>query len=188
MGVEIEAKVKVTELKSVAEKLKNLKAEYADTVHQQDTFFSDVDRKLIESGCGLRIRRQSGIKEERAFVTFKGPKEAGPYKIRSELEVEITEAETMEAIFHGLGYERLLAVEKTRQIWHYDGCEVGLDDVVFLGTFVEVEGPDVETVRHVMEQIGLGGYESIREGYAGMVRKQLEKTDSGKTEAVFDDE
>lgn len=187
MGVEIEAKVKVAELESVAEKLKQLKAEYVDTVRQQDTFFSDADRKLIDSGCGLRIRRQTGSKEEKAFVTFKGPREAGPYKIRPELEVQISEAETMEAILRGLGYERLLMVEKTRQIWRYNGCEVGLDDVDLLGTFVEVEGPKTEVIAHVMDRIGLGGHESIRDGYATLVRKHLQKKDSGKAQAVFDD-
>ena len=176
MNIEIEAKVKIDDLQTVADRVRELGGELIGDFTQKDTFFTDKKRKLIKSGCGLRIRCQTSSQADEVFVTFKGPKEKGPYKIRPESEVSVGNAKTMRAIFNGLGYEKLIVVEKRRQMWGFGGCEVCLDDVKLLGTFVEVEGPTAQDVEAVMDKLGLGRLEHINKGYAKMIRKKLKHT------------
>jgi len=187
MPMEIEAKVAVEALEPVAERLERLGAECGQTVRQRDTFFGDAAGRLVASGCGLRIRRQRSPVGCKALLTFKGPKAASRYKVRPETEVEIADADAMEAILQGLGCRRLLVIEKDRQTWRLDDCEVCLDRVALLGTFVEIEGPDEAAVARVLGRLGLDHLEPIHSGYAKLVRKRLDRLGSDKRQAVFDE-
>jgi len=188
MPTEIEAKVAVDALEPIAERLTRLGAQPHGAARQRDAFFADAQSRLIDAGYGLRIRRQTGGGASKALLTLKGPKAPSRYKVRPETEVEIADPEAMESILDQLGYRRLLVIEKDRRSWHLDGCEVCLDRVARLGTFVEVEGPDEQTIQRVLVRLGLDGLEPIRAGYARLVREHLDRTNSGKHEAVFDDE
>ena len=93
--------------------------------------------------------------DSRRRLTFKGPKQAGAFKQREEIEVDIDDAAAMLKIFSQPSLPPSLVFEKNRETFNLDGCEVVLDELPRLGTFVEVEGPDEATVTHVLEQLEL---------------------------------
>jgi len=188
MNKEIEAKVRVASLDHVAGRLTAVGARYVASHDQHDVFFADREMKLIAAGCGLRIRRQKDDNGERALLTFKGPREKSRYKVRPEAEVAVTDADTMRTILDALGYRPFVEVVKRRQLWRLDDCEVCLDDVAALGSFVEVEGPNEQAVAAVLEKLGLADLEPITRGYASMVRQELIRTGKAKSQPVVDDE
>ena len=57
-------------------------------------------------------------------------------------------------------------VEKKRRVWQLNKCEIALDELPLLGTFVEIEGPDSETIANVQKKLGLGNLPHIGKSYA----------------------
>ncbi len=172
MKIEIEAKVVVGDLLPIAEAVRLAGAESRGTTLQHDIYYSDPNGKLLKTGCGLRIRQQSGD-TNRTILTFKGPVSKGPYKTRPEIEVEIDNRESMQQLMEGLGYKVVIEIRKHRQSWMLDDCEVCLDEVEGLGRFVEVEGPGDEAITRTLQRIGLGDYVHINRGYASMMMEKM---------------
>lgn len=175
MSREIEAKIKVPFLGPLAAKLKELNAELLHEVRQVDTYFMDMHKLLHKNDCGLRIRREFIEDGQTATVTFKGARTKGKYKSRPEYETTVIDAETMEKIFESLGYTKRIILEKKRAIWKIDDCSVCLDELPFLGCFIEVEGPDEEAITTVLTKLNLQDEPHISQGYASMMRHKLKQ-------------
>jgi adenylate cyclase class 2 len=169
MSHEIEAKIKVPTLAGFNSTLEELGADFMHKIAQKDTYLTDAAGQLRESGCALRIRRQTIDNETSALITFKGPRADGKFKNRAEYETSVGDGEVVELIFESLGYHKRIVVEKVRTIWKLDGCEVCLDELSQLGSFVEVEGPDENTIISVLEKLNLHNELHITQSYASML-------------------
>jgi adenylate cyclase class 2 len=178
MNHEIEAKIKVAALEPFVAKLKELDAEFVHTARQADTYFMDAHKLLHKNDCGLRIRRQTIDGRDSALLTFKGAREQTTYKSRTEHETGIGDPNAAENILEGLGYHKRLIVEKKRSVWRLDNCEVCLDELPVLGCFVEVEGPDEETISTVLAKLNLQDQPHISRGYASMTARKLKRTEN----------
>ena len=111
----------------------------------------DRGGELLARDCALRLRQYGG----QALLTWKGPKVADPHlKIRPEVETTVADPAAMEAILRALGYEPVLAMDKTRSIWGRAGLEACLDDTPY-GSFLELEG-DRAAITAAMAELGLG--------------------------------
>ncbi|MHC4552201.1 MAG: class IV adenylate cyclase [Planctomycetota bacterium] len=175
MSHEIEAKIKVADLKPIAATLEATGAAVIHDIHQIDTYYMDAEGRLAKNDCGLRIRRQWSESEYTVRMTFKGAKLDSPYKSRPEFETGVENAETVEKIFEALGYKKHLAVEKKRSLWMFDNCEVCLDNVTHLGCFVEVEGPDEVSIAGVLAKLKLENEPVVKQGYASMTAQRLKQ-------------
>lgn len=108
---------------------------------QSDEYFNHQQLRFEIQDIALRIRSV----EDRFVLTFKGPNEDPTTKIRTEIEVDLSEkdAEKMSAIFLGLGMHSVAKVCKTRSKagirWQGSEVEVCLDEVDEVGCFVELE-------------------------------------------------
>jgi len=185
MPVEIEAKIKVPDLEPTRRKLRELNAASDRLRLEINTFFDTEDGSLKAADKGLRVRinrfPQSG--KEEAIITFKGPRQAGPFKSREETELNIDDAKTAAKLFTALGFPPVLSFEKRRESWKLDGCHVELDELPYLGTFVEIEGPSDEVVKKTQEKIGLKGLKPVKESYIGMLMEYLKE--NGITDRVI---
>ena len=181
MSIEIEAKLKVDSLKPIEEKLKSLGAEFVVEQLQSDEHFDDAQSTLKNGDRCLRLRRQQVGGKTKYILTYKGAKEKSNFKKRQEIEVEITNAESMEQLLSALGYERKLCVKKKRRLWRLGGCEVALDELALLGCFVEIEGPDVQKIADVQNKIGLSHIPHTPESYASLVERMLRTNDARET-------
>jgi adenylate cyclase class 2 len=177
MNHEIEAKIKVPALAPTETRLAELGATFMYTARQVDTYFMDTHKLLHKNDCGLRIRRHVGGGIKTALITFKGAREDGKYKSRPEYETGVDNADMTERIFEALGYDKRLTVAKQRTLWKLGVCEVCLDELAELGTFVEVEGPDEAAVESALAELNLQDAPHIRDSYAAMLARAL------KTEA-----
>jgi predicted adenylyl cyclase CyaB len=186
MGIEIEAKMRVADHEAVRRQLREVGATRKGLTRETNRFFDGPGRRLASADQGLRLRTNTNSETGDAahVVTFKGPRQAGKFKTREELEFATDDVDATATIFQHLGYPLELSFEKRRETWELDGCKVELDELPHLGTFVEVEGPDERIVESVRAKLGLQNEPSISEGYASMVAKHLKK--AGGRELKFD--
>ena len=174
MAVEIEAKIKVAGLAEHAARLRELGANERGRAVQQDAFFDRPDGSLRSGDEGLRLRQECGS----SVLCYKGSRQGGRYKAREEIQFTVSDAEQGRAFLEALGFEATLAFEKRRWLWELQGCQVCLDEVVELGTFVEVEGPSAEQVGKVLETLGLKDADHITRSYVTLLGERL--TEQGR--------
>jgi len=173
MCTEIEAKLKVNSHEQVERRLIELGAQFIAEQSQTDCHFDDANATLSKGDMALRLRRQIVGSSTRFFLTYKGPKEKSDFKKRREIEVEISDASSTEKLLLALGYKKVITVEKTRRLWRLSECEVALDSLPLLGDFVEIEGPDDETISNVQKGIGLSGAPHIAKSYGALTKAKL---------------
>ena len=173
MHTEIEAKLKIDSPDKIAEKLGELGAEFLEEQLQTDLYFDDADKTLTKADCGLRLRRQRVGQSEKIFVTYKAARQKSEFKKRHEIELEITDADSMEELLSALAYEKILVFEKRRRVWQLGGCELALDELPLLGDFVEIEGPNDKKIADVQRSLGLSDLPHIKESYASLMAEKL---------------
>ncbi len=172
MVTEIEAKLKVDSLEPIAEKLNALGAQFIAVQFHKDTFFDRTDRELIAGGRGLRLRKCRTDQQKTYFLTYKGPKQKSTFKKRREIEIQILDPQTTENLLFAIGYEKILTVEKKRQVYRLGDCEIALDEVELLGSFIEIEGPDEEKITEIQKKLNLDGIPHIKQGYAKLIKNK----------------
>lgn len=187
MDHEIECKVKVNGHDEVIAALGAVGAEFVGSFVLRDAYFDYAGHELRGGDRGLRIRRQIGDDGEKVIVTYKGPRENNPFKSRQEIETTVGEFEFMSKILLALGMKKNIVIEKKRDVWLYGGCEVCLDELPLLGTFVEVEGENADKISKVLEALSLSGLEHIDDGYARLIKDKLKELGIKDKEVIFTD-
>ena len=173
MGIEIEAKLKVDSLDEIAEKLKQLGAEFEGQQFHTDCYFDNAGETLLKSDSGLRLRRQSTGDDETIILTYKGAKQKSDLKKRQEIEIEFGDGESIQKILSAIGFNAILEFEKRRSLWRFGDCLVALDELALLGSFVEIEGPNDKAITDVQEKLGLLESPHINKSYAAMIAEKL---------------
>jgi adenylate cyclase class 2 len=187
MAAEIEAKMKVESFDAVRRRLQELGARRVGKVLETNTFFDTPDRRLVREGKGLRVRdsRDDKTGEQRHVVTFKGPQRQGELKNREELEFSVDDGEAAAALLRAIGFEVILSFEKRRETWELDDCEVVLDELPILGSFVEIEGPGESAVMALRQKVGLSDRPLIQTGYATMLAQRPGESGNDRRRITF---
>ncbi len=175
MPEEIEAKLKVDSLETVEQRLRVCGASVVREAVQTDTYFDTPEGKLTRSDECLRLRREEIGQRERLVLAYKGAKQPDDYKKRTEIELEVSAAGPTEMLLAALGYRRALAFDKRRRLWRLGGCEVALDQLPLVGTFVEIEGPDSSTISRVQERLELSNVPHVKDSYASLIDRELSR-------------
>jgi adenylate cyclase class 2 len=186
MSNEIEAKMKVDDLSAIRRRLEAAGARRLRKELEVNAFFDAEDRRLQNADRGLRIRTardESG--KTRCVVTMKGSLQAGQFKTREEIEFTASDAAAVQKIFEHLGYRPTLSFEKRRESWMLDECEVELDEMPYLGTFVEIEGKTEEKIGQVRRKLELEGLPLISTGYIALLSRYLQEHKIGERQIRF---
>ena len=180
MNIEIEAKLKVDSLGEMKRKLADAGAEFLQEQLHTDSYFDNADETLTKTDSCLRLRRQLVDESEGFFLTYKSAKQKSEFKKRREVEIEVQDGESAEKLLSVLGYNKILTFEKKRQLWRLNDCEIALDELPLLGSFVEIEGPDSEKIVDVQSNLELSDLPHISESYASLMEEKLHQL--GKNE------
>jgi adenylate cyclase class 2 len=173
--IEIEAKLKVDSFKKIEKRLKALGAEFLRERLHTDAYFDDSKLFLRKADSALRLRHQLIGKRDQVVITFKGPRREGRFKQREEIQFEVDDARLAEMFLAAIGYKKTIVYQKKRRAWHYGDCEIALDELHFLGKFVEIEGPGEKKIAAVQKKLGLEDLPHIHQSYAVMMAKQLRR-------------
>lgn len=141
--LEIEQKFVVADFVAIEQRLSEWHARRGAEHTEIDHYFNAPDRDFARTDEAFRLRRIGDAN----FLTYKGPKHAGPVKIRTELEIPLRDgdeaAAQIQQLLAHLGYRPVAIVRKHRRQYHLDRSDfaltVCLDEVERLGRFVEVE-------------------------------------------------
>ncbi len=172
MKIEKEAKIAVPTLSPIVSDLHRMGASLLQEVRETDLYLQGTDHPL-KRGCVLRLRKQTGPHGEKAFLTFKGPKQKKRFKTRFEAETQVGDFQSAQKIFSELGFTPTITVRKKRQIWTWKRCQICLDRVPPLGCFVEVEAPTEKEIESALRKLSLQKERLISEGYAKLLAKAL---------------
>jgi len=160
MGIEVEAKIRLPGAAAAA--LRDRLAAVGAT----------FDRHLVESNTYYDTPEGS-LGDRRVILTHKGPQAQGPLKNRLETEATVDDPSAAAELLAALGYHATLTFEKRRARYLLDGCRVEIDQVPFLGTFVEIEATAADDVERVRAHLSLADQPLIRDSYVAMLAAHL---------------
>jgi adenylate cyclase class 2 len=129
---------------------------------QDDTLFDTADSALRARRAVVRLR----CEPDRAFVTFKGPVQPGPMKVREEQETEVGDADVLRRVLHELGLQAWFRYQKFREEYEAPGVVIALDETP-VGTYMEIEGSE-EGILTVTDALGRSPADFILDSYRGL--------------------
>ena len=104
---------------------------------QEDALLDDAQETLRQRRCVLRVRVESG----RSLLTFKGPVQPSPMKLREEIETVVGDGETLLRCLEQLGYAVWFRYQKYREEYALTDVVIAIDETP-VGVFVELEGDE----------------------------------------------
>ena len=168
--MEIEAKFYLRHLEDIRKRVIAHDALLKTTrLLERNLRFDTPDRELAGKKHVLRLRQ-----DNRTTLTFKRP--SVQVETRDEFEIEIDDFESGRKILEALGYVVTALYEKYRETYQIDLVQVMLDELPF-GCFVEVEGPSIESIRQMSDQLGLPWERRVQASYVELferIRRPLE--------------
>ena len=102
---------------------------------QEDCLLDTEQDTLYRRRCVLRVRSEGG----KSLLTFKGPVQPGPMKVREEHETVVADGDTLLQILQELGLHVWFRYEKYREEYSAEDVVIAIDETP-VGTFVEIEG------------------------------------------------
>ena len=158
--LEIEVKFYLPDIERMQRRILALGAESKGRVFENNVRYEDENNTLIRKKSLLRLRRDA-----KTILTFKSsPPVAGTeFKVFNELEVEVSDFETMNRILQNLGLYPEQLYEKWRETLMLDQTGFYLDTMPY-GTFLEIEGSE-EDIRTYAASLGLNWQKRILLNY-----------------------
>lgn len=182
--VEIEVKFYVISLEDIAAKIIDLGGKLVqERIFEKNLRFDTADQKLRNLRQVLRLRQ-----DKENILTFKGAAETGKQvSIRQEIEVLVDDFDTTRTLLEGLGYEVVMEYEKYRTTYSLLDTLVVLDELPY-GNFIEIEGPDGNSIQKVARNLNLNWKMRVMTSYTYLFEtlKGRKPTLSGKY-LTFDD-
>ena len=172
---EVEIKAKIKNFIEIRENLIKLGAIKKKLISMEDYYFKHPKRDFGKTDEALRIRKTN----EKKYLTYKGPKLDKITKTREEIEIEIQEPEIFKVILKKLGFVEVPKISKKREIFELNKIKICLDDVQFIGKFIEleIEAKDeedrIKKVNELIkfaESIGINKKDFIRKSYLELIR------------------
>jgi len=158
--LEIEVKFFLTAVEPVRTAILQLGATPSPRVFETNIRYEDASTSFVQRKMLLRLRADA-----KTTLTLKSPPpKADPhFKVHKELEVEISDFDTMDAILQNIGFHRAQCYEKWRQTLVLGGTFFCIDTLPF-GEFLEIEGPR-KAISDLADRLGLKWHRRILFNY-----------------------
>jgi adenylate cyclase class 2 len=148
---------------------------------QEDVLLDAADEYLRRQRSVLRVRNEG----QRSLLTFKGPVQPGPMKVREELETVIADGDIALAVFERLGLHVWFRYQKYREEFALDDVVIAVDETP-VGTFVEIEGGE-QGINAAAAALGKGPADYILDSYHRLFLTYREALGFAGHDMVFDD-
>jgi len=167
-GQEIEAKFHVQNLRKIELRLLELKAQLIQPrVHEVNLRFDRPDGELRNSFRVLRLRQ-----DDIARFTFKGPsvEKEGGILSRQEIEFEVGDFDSAKQFLEAIGFQVVVFYEKFRTTYELNNTHIMLDELPY-GSFIEIEGENVEMIHSIADLLGLNWNAMVKAGYHALFER-----------------
>ncbi|MCW4027022.1 MAG: class IV adenylate cyclase [Candidatus Bathyarchaeota archaeon] len=165
----VELKARADSVGTFRKRLQEMKADHIGTFHQTDTYYEVPEGRL-------KLRETEGTQKAQ-IVYYEREDIAGPKTSRVFI-LELQEPEFFNSFLHK-ALETKIVVDKTREIYRYQGPQIHLDTVKNLGTFIEFErrtegtavatSKDRETLEDLMKTLGINTKDLIEGSYSDLL-------------------
>ncbi|MGA3241670.1 MAG: class IV adenylate cyclase [Bryobacteraceae bacterium] len=164
---------------------------YERRVFEKNTVFDTSSQTLRNSARLLRVREIGKI----AKLTYKGPPDNGKYKSREELELDVSDARTIGAIFERLAYHPAFRYDKFRTEFRQRGASgvvtdgsvtggVAMVDETPIGVYLELEGSPA-WIDRTARKLGFAEKDYITASYARLYTEWCEARGVEPTNMLF---
>ena len=160
-GQELEVKFYLPDLPALEKRLAGKGAVLEKPrVFEMNLRFDTPTQALSQTSRVLRLRQDT-----QARITYKGPGvEQDGVQQRQELEFVVSDFSTAQAVFEALGYQVAVVYEKYRTTYSLGKVLVVLDEMPY-GNFMEIEGPDGESIQKAARLLDLDWEKRILASY-----------------------
>ena len=148
---------------------------------QEDALLDDHADTLKQRRCVLRVRVESG----KSLLTFKGPVQPSPMKLREEIETVIGDGETMLRCLEALGYVVWFRYQKYREEFALGDVVIAIDETP-VGVFVEIEGGE-QGILEVTRALGRGPEDFVLDSYRCLFMEHRRAHGKPDTDMLFDE-
>jgi adenylate cyclase, class 2 len=147
---------------------------------QEDYLLDTRDDQLRQRRCVLRVRLECG----KTLLTFKGPVQNSPMKLREELETVVGDGLLLMHVLEELGFHVWFRYEKYREEFAHEDVIVAIDETP-VGVFVEIEGSE-HGINATAEALGRCAKDYIVDSYRGLFLQHREEFGFAGQNMVFD--
>jgi adenylate cyclase class 2 len=148
---------------------------------QEDCLLDTPDDQLRRKRCVLRVRMECG----KTLLTFKGPVQASPMKLREELETVVGDGLLLLRVLEQLGFRVWFRYQKYREEFAREDVTVAIDETP-VGTFVEIEGSE-RGIREMATALARKPADYLLDSYRGLFVKHCESHGLPVTDMLFED-
>lgn len=179
--LETEIKFYIADLSSIRQRIVEMGAYSNGRSFESNIRFEDRHKNLKKQKSLLRLRQDRKVR-----LTYKStpPEDNDQFKILKELEVEVSDFDTMHHILEALGYHREQVYEKKRETLVLDRTHFCLDSMPF-GNFLEIEGPK-QDIRKFTVRLELAWNQRILMNYLEIFEILKNKLDLDFFDVTFD--
>jgi adenylate cyclase class 2 len=165
-NLEVEVKFYVPDLAAFRQRLLAAGAVLSKPrVFEKNVAFDTADSRLFQELKLLRLRQDTAV-----TLTYKGTPKNLPQseaKVREELEVTVSDFDTLAEIFARLGFDPVVVYEKYRETFTWQDVEIVLDELPY-GNFIELEGEEGE-IKTAVAHLNLNWQNRILTNYLGLM-------------------
>ena len=147
---------------------------------QEDCLLDSQDDALFHRRCVLRVRSEGG----KSLLTFKGPVQPGPMKVREEHETVVADGDALLAILNELGLRVWFRYEKYREEFAAEDVIIAIDETP-VGTFVEIEGGE-EHIHRTAAALGKTPADYLTDSYRTLFLEYCRDQGLPGTDMLFD--
>lgn len=148
---------------------------------QEDALLDDAAETLRHRRCVLRVRVESG----KSLLTFKGPVQASPMKLREEIETVVGDGETMLRCLEALGYGVWFRYQKYREEFALNDVVLAIDETP-IGVFVEIEGGE-QGILDAARSLGRIPADFVLDSYRALFMEHRRAEGRPATDMLFDE-
>jgi adenylate cyclase class 2 len=151
-------------------------------VFETNIVLDSPDDRMRRNGMLLRLRESGGA----AVLTYKGSSVPSRHKVREEIEVGVSSAADVRALFQRLGYSAAWRYDKFRTEFRREGAQghACLDETP-IGVFLELEGaPD--WIDATARELGFSERDYILRSYAALYFARRREAGLEAGDMVFD--
>jgi adenylate cyclase class 2 len=181
MPKEIETKFKISSPAAFKRSLTRLNVAPVSKKFEGDIYYSGLTCKNKPEVIRLRSIGRKGIFTLKFRV---GQRRCSAYKVCDEFEVEVNDVKAFGQILATMGFVPIFRKEKIRETYRWKDVLILVDELPYLGSYVEIEGPKGR-IAEVARRLGLKMSKGISKTYIELFNEYKKRHKDPGLELVF---